>query len=139
MSSGSPWRRLRPAPSRPGLPGRWRDIRERGGKHAGSPIYVVAPDPGVFPAEWRKELNIDILPLAMDPAFMDYPLALKAFAAAQVEQTAKDKVDTLIWLDPGVIVFKALEDLDLKKEFDAVVRPGHPGQHHRHPAAWRAE
>jgi hypothetical protein len=60
----------------------------------------------------------------MERTFLEYPLALKAFAAAQVEKKAAAVgIDTLIWLDPGVIVLKPLDALDLKNDFDAAVRP----------------
>ncbi|TFG74923.1 MAG: MBL fold metallo-hydrolase, partial [Chrysiogenales bacterium] len=55
--------------------------------------------------------------------FLDYPLALKAFAAAQVEKKVADTVATLVWLDPGVMVLNSLAALDLDGEFSAAVRP----------------
>ncbi len=64
-----------------------------------------------------------VLPLEMERAFLDYPLALKAFAAAQVEKKVADTVATLVWLDPGVMVLNSLADLDLDGKFTAAVRP----------------
>lgn len=100
-----------------------RSIRERGGEYADSPIYVVTTDAGLFPAVMGKHPALEILPLEMERSFLDYPLALKAFAAAQIEKRARDSIDTLTWLDPGVIVLGPLQDLELGHEHDAAVRP----------------
>ncbi len=100
-----------------------RSIRERGGRHRGSAVYVVTADFEKLPCGSLKQDGVEILPLEMDRSFLDYPLAIKAFAAAQVEKKADAGTDTLIWLDPGVIVLKSLEALDLGKDFDVAVRP----------------
>lgn len=100
-----------------------RSIRERGGAYSAVPIYAAVPDPGIIPAEWLKEKMVEVLPLEMERSFLDYPLAIKAFAAAQVEKRVAAGTDTLIWLDPGAIVLKAPAALDLGKDFDAAVRP----------------
>jgi L-ascorbate metabolism protein UlaG (beta-lactamase superfamily) len=100
-----------------------KSIRERGGSYRESAIYVVTADAGDLPCESLKQAGVDILPLEMDRRFLDNPLALKAFAASQAEKKVKDDVDTLVWLDPGVIVLKPLEVLALGDGFDAVVRP----------------
>jgi putative intracellular protease/amidase len=100
-----------------------RSLRERGGPYASSSLYVVTPDPGAKTAGMLKGLGVELLPLEMTGAFMDYPLAIKAFAAAQVERKVKDDARTLIWLDPGVLVLSALADLELDERHDAALRP----------------
>jgi hypothetical protein len=98
-------------------------VRERGGNYRASRVYVVNADPVNLTCASLKQEGAEVLPLEMEPAFLEYPLALKAFAAAQVEKKVRDGIDTLIWLDPGVIVLNSLNDLDLKKDFDAALRP----------------
>jgi glyoxylase-like metal-dependent hydrolase (beta-lactamase superfamily II) len=100
-----------------------RSVRERSGDYADSPIYVVTTDPGLFPAVMGKHPALEILPLEIERGFLDYPLALKAFAAALVEKRVRSSVSTLAWLDPGVIVLGPLQDLDLGDKHDAAVRP----------------
>jgi glyoxylase-like metal-dependent hydrolase (beta-lactamase superfamily II) len=100
-----------------------RSIREKGGDYKALPIYVVTTDAAGLPCASLKQRDVEVLPLEMERPFLDYPLALKAFAAAQVERRVKDGAATLIWLDPGVIVLNSLGDLDLGKEFDAALRP----------------
>lgn len=100
-----------------------RSVRERGGIDSSCPFYVVSPDPALFKNGRLGQWQVEVLPLEMERPFMDYPLAIKAFAAAQVEKMVKDSMDTLIWLDPGVLVLNPLDALHLGKGFDAVVRP----------------
>lgn len=101
-----------------------RSIRERGETYSSILVYVVSTDPGLFPSERIQAKGIEVLPLEMERGFLDYPLALKAFAAAQVEKKAAAAgIGTLIWLDPGVIVLKSLKALDLGKDFAAALRP----------------
>jgi len=100
-----------------------KSVRELGGNYQESPIYVVTTDALDLSCASLHQDGVEVLPLEMDPAFLGHPLALKAFAAAQVEEKVKDSIDTLIWLDPGVVVLKPLEDLDLGNSFDAAVRP----------------
>ncbi|HSQ34911.1 MAG TPA: hypothetical protein VLQ89_02860, partial [Candidatus Binatia bacterium] len=101
-----------------------RSVRELGGEYCSSRIYVVTVDAKELPCASLRQNGVDVLPLEMERPFLDYPLALKAFAAAQIEKkAAADGIDTLIWLDPGVIVLNSLAALDLGEDFDAAVRP----------------
>jgi hypothetical protein len=63
------------------------------------------------------------LPLKIEKSFLDYPLAFKAFAAARVEDLVKGEIETLAWLDPGVLVLGSLDDLNLQKSYDVAFRP----------------
>jgi hypothetical protein len=100
-----------------------RSVRERGGAYASSPFYLVSSDPGNTTAEALKGLGVELLPLAMADAFRDYPLAIKAFAAAQVERKVEGEAGTLVWLDPGTLVLGTLAELDLDESHDAALRP----------------
>jgi len=100
-----------------------QSVQENGGAYHSAMIYVVTTDPTELPCDSLQMDGVQVLPLDMDPSFASYPLAFKAFAAAQVERKAKKEVQTLVWLDPGVIVLNPPVDLDLGDRFDAVIRP----------------
>ena len=63
-----------------------RSIRERGGGDRESMIFVVTADAENLPCKSLTQDGVEVLPLEMEDAFLDHPLALKAFAAAQVEK-----------------------------------------------------
>jgi hypothetical protein len=100
-----------------------KSVRERGGRYAGCGICVVLGDPERTPGEALKGANVELLPLATGRAFLDYPLAIKAFAAAEVEKLVKGEAGTLAWLDPGALVLNSLDALDLEGKHDAALRP----------------
>ncbi|MFH1197117.1 MAG: alkyl sulfatase dimerization domain-containing protein [bacterium] len=100
-----------------------KSIRELSGSYSACNIYVVLGDPENFPCTSINEKDVELLPIEMDKSFMDYPLAIKAFVAAQVEKIVKDKVESLVWFDPGVVVLNSFDALDLKNKYDAALRP----------------
>jgi len=100
-----------------------KSVREFGGKYRDSKIYILLADPINFPCESLKAENVILLPLKMDPEFRGYPLAIKAFAAAQVEQIVKDDVLSLGWFDPATLVLNSLDELDLENQYSAAIRP----------------
>ena len=100
-----------------------KSVRELSGDYRNCNIYVILGDPENFPCDSLKEENVELLPLEMDKSFLDYPLAVKAFAAAQVEKIVRDDTETLMWFDPGVIVLNSLDALDLEDNFNVAVRP----------------
>lgn len=100
-----------------------KSVREFGGSYRNNKIFIVLADQNNQPCNSLKGDNIELLPLQMDTAFADYPLAVKAFAAAQVEKRVGEDVRTLIWLDPGVLVLNSVETLDLQDNYDVALRP----------------
>ncbi len=99
-----------------------RSLRTFGGAHRDCPVYVVLGNPERHPCGFLKTDGVELVPLVMGPAFREYPLAFKAFAAAQVERLVP-KADTLVWMDPGVLVLSPPDALDLAGQHDAAVRP----------------
>ena len=97
-------------------------VRAHGGSRRDCPVYVVLGDPERHPCGFLKADGVELIPLQMDPAFREYPLAFKAFAAARVEQLIPG-ADTLAWMDPGVLVLQSPDALDLAGAQDAAVRP----------------
>ncbi len=100
-----------------------KSVRELGGKCRDSKIYIILADPVNFPGDSLKGANVKLLPLEMDPEFTKYPLAIKAFVAAQVEKIVKDEVASLAWFDPATLVLNSLDELDLENGYGVAIRP----------------
>jgi glyoxylase-like metal-dependent hydrolase (beta-lactamase superfamily II) len=99
-----------------------RSVRAFGGSYRECPVYVILGDPNHHPCDFLKAKGVTTIPLSIDPTFRDYPLAFKAFAAAQMERLVP-KADTLVWMDPGALVLNPPAALDLADTHDAAVRP----------------
>lgn len=100
-----------------------KSIRENAGEYNNCKIYVLLAQPDEATGNLLAGENVELLRPGADSIFLNYPLAVKAFAASQVEQLVKGKIQTLVWLDPGVMVLNSLKDLDLKGGYDVSVRP----------------
>lgn len=100
-----------------------RSIRDNAGAYSNCKIYVLLTQPDEATGNLLAGENVELLRPEVDSIFLNYPLAVKAFAASQVEQLVKGKIQTLVWLDPGVMVLNSLKDLDLKGRYDVSVRP----------------
>jgi len=100
-----------------------KSLRRFGGDYAGSAIKVVRVGRAALPDDVFRGPGIDILPLDLAADVLEYPLAVKAFAAATVEKSAAAGADNLIWMDPGVLVLGPLSALDLEGRYDAAMRP----------------
>jgi hypothetical protein len=100
-----------------------KSVRELSRSYSNCRIYIVLAEQNNIIYDSLKDDNIEFLPLQMDSAYADYPLAVKAFAAAQVEKNVGNDIQTLIWLDPGVLILNSLETLDLQGKYDIALRP----------------
>lgn len=100
-----------------------KSLRDRGGNYKNAPIYVVLTDPEHVPGRSLAGENIHLLTLKMDSTCSTYPLAVKAFAAAQVEAIVKDTHTTLAWFDPATLILDSLDELDLENRYGVSVRP----------------
>jgi len=100
-----------------------RSLRERGGAYRDSVVHVVLTDPERVPGDALRGAGVELVPLALEPAVLNYPLALKAFVAAEVERRVRGRAASLAWLDPGVLVLQPPAALDLGGAADATVRP----------------
>ena len=67
-----------------------KSVRELGDDYAKCKIYIVLEDQENFPGNSLIGENVILVPLKMDSTFRDYPLAIKAFAAAQIEEQVKE-------------------------------------------------
>jgi len=100
-----------------------RSLRARGGPYRDSVVHVVLTDPDRVPGDALRGAGVEFVPLALEPAVLHYPLALKAFAAAAVERRVRGQAASLAWLDPGVLILQPPAALDLGGTADATVRP----------------
>ncbi len=100
-----------------------KSLRRFGGAYSGIPVYVVLGDPQNLPCTRLRQPDVRLIPTDAEEIGLRYPLAIKAYAAAQVERLVADYVDTLAWFDPETLVLGPLQALDLGSTFDAAVRP----------------
>ena len=100
-----------------------RSVRERSGALHSSPVFVVTTDAQELPCASLREEGVTVLPLEIDRCLPGLPPGPEGLCRGPGRKKVSSGVDTLIWLDPGVIVLKPLEALDLGNSFDAAVRP----------------
>ncbi|MDH4272034.1 MAG: MBL fold metallo-hydrolase, partial [Candidatus Aminicenantes bacterium] len=100
-----------------------KSLRRFGGAYSGIPVYVVLGNPQDLPCPRLRQAGVELVPTDADETARRYPLAIKAYAAAQIERLVADRVDTLAWFDPETLVIGPLPALDLGKNFDTAVRP----------------
>lgn len=100
-----------------------KSVRRFGGRFASCDIYVVLGDPVNFPCRSLAGKNVFLVPVEMDDKFKRYPLAIKAFAAAQVEKRIKNRINTLVWFDPGTLLIRPPADFYLENKYSVAVRP----------------
>lgn len=100
-----------------------KSVRRFGGDESACGFKIVRVGAVEFSDAVFNDPHVEILPLDPAAAFLDYPLAVKAFAAALAEDAVKDSAGTLIWMDPGVLVLSGFSALRLDGDFDAAFRP----------------
>jgi hypothetical protein len=100
-----------------------KSLRHNGGKVGCCPVYILVTDPGLQSAVRAQDENVQFLQLEIASRYLKYPLALKAFAAAQAERILSKKKGTLAWFDPETIIIRQPDDLILKKGFSVAARP----------------
>jgi|GEM_PF-73231 len=100
-----------------------KSIRRFGEPHGNCRIFVILGDPGNFPCASLTGPNVILEPVEMDEVFRDYPLAVKAYAAAQVEKRVGDTAGTLVWFDPGTLLLRSLDAYRLDGNCQAALRP----------------
>lgn len=98
-------------------------IRAFGGPHADAPIYVVQLERESNPCRRLAMRGVTLVPLELDPVAASYPYAYKAYAAAEVERLVAGTVDTLVWMDPGMLLLGAPTALRLNRKEAVALRP----------------
>ncbi len=100
-----------------------KSLRRFGGDYSGVPVYVVLGDPRGLPCARLRQAGVHLVPTDADELGRRYPLAIKAYAAAQIELLTADRIDTLAWFDPETIVVGSIQALDLGDRYDVAVKP----------------
>ncbi len=98
-------------------------IRKFGGSYADSPIYILLNDTINISVLDFIDSNVHLLSVELDSLILNYPLAIKAFAASNIEKLVWDKTSTLAWFDPETIVLGPLDELYLNDKYSAAVKP----------------
>lgn len=98
-------------------------IRAFGGAHAQAAIYAVQIDAENNPCRRLLARGVELVPLDLDPLVRAYPYAYKAFAAAEIERRVAGKVDTLVWMDPGMLLLAPPDSLIVRSEHAVALRP----------------
>jgi hypothetical protein len=97
-------------------------IRTWGGEYRDSPIYVVVTGENSLEAEFEGK-NVILVPLKLDELTAGFPYAVKARAAAKVEEIVAGQVRSLAWFDPETLLFGPPKEMDLGDGMSAAVAP----------------
>jgi len=81
-----------------------RSLRENGGEYCNSEVFVIFTSPILDLTHLRCFPGIHLLLSDMKQEYADFPLAIKAFAAAQAERILQNSSATLAWFDPETII-----------------------------------
>lgn len=98
-------------------------LRRFGGEYSESTVYVVISDTASLSCHSLKSENVILLQADMPSEAVGYPLAMKAYAAAQTERLVKNKINTLAWFDPETMVLGPLNELELTGNDQVTIRP----------------
>ena len=97
-------------------------IRTWGGEYRDSPIYVVVTNADAPKIRFEGK-NVIQVPLKLDELTAGFPYAVKACAAAKVEEIVAGKVRSLAWFDPETLLFGPPKEMDLGAGISAAVAP----------------
>jgi len=86
-------------------------------------IYIVLANPSQTTGRSLQGEGVSLLTIQQDSAAAGYPLAMKAYAAAQVEALLPRTIHTLIWFDPETLALGPLDDLILDDSHAVAIRP----------------
>ena len=100
-----------------------KSIRNSAGEYSHCDIYIGLSDTNSFNFDLLKSEDIKLVNLDIPAEAGDYYFAVKAYAAAQIEQALNENIKTLAWFDPETIVTGPVGDLELKQEYSAAIRP----------------
>jgi hypothetical protein len=97
-------------------------IRTWGGPYREGPIYVVVTAPGFLQGVLEAK-NVTRVLLDLAEPVRSFPYAVKARAAAAVEELVAGKVRSLAWFDPETLLFGPPKEMDLGEGLAAAVAP----------------
>jgi hypothetical protein len=97
-------------------------VRTWAGEYKDSPIYVVVTNPDYLKGGLEGK-NVIRVPLEVTEPARSFPYAVKALAAAKVEELVAGKVRSLAWFDPETLLFGPPKEMDLGEGASAIVAP----------------
>jgi len=100
-----------------------RSLRKFGGSYINSPIYIFLSDTTNISNADFIDSDVHLLSAELDSLILNYPLAVKAFAAAEVEKFVRNKCKTLAWFDPETIVLGPMDELNLNDKYSVALKP----------------
>jgi len=100
-----------------------RSLRKFGGSYINTPIYIFLSDTTTISNADFIDSDVHLLSIELDSLILNYPLAVKAFAAAEVEKLVRNKCKTLAWFDPETIVLGPMDELNLNDNYSIAVKP----------------
>jgi hypothetical protein len=98
-------------------------LRKFGGRFSRAEVLVCVVDSARKFFSDFYDINMKLVNLTVSRKVMEYPLALKAFAAAAAEREAAPGVKTLAWFDPGTLILDEPACLEAGEEYSVVARP----------------
>lgn len=100
-----------------------KSIRNNAGEYSNCMIYIGLPDTKGFNFDLLKSEDVKFINLDIPEKAKNYYYAIKAYAAAQTEESLDKNVTTLSWFDPETIITGSVDDLVLKQGYSAAIRP----------------
>lgn len=98
-------------------------IRTFAGPYAAAPVYVASDAAASAALSRSAQTAVHVVPVAMPEIAADVPLAVKAYAAAQVEAMLPSNVDTMLWMDPETVVLSPPLGLALEAPHAVALQP----------------
>jgi hypothetical protein len=98
-------------------------LRTFGGVLAQSLVWVYSKDPGICIG--LEDEHTRCFPLVVEDPLTSNLFGSKVTACAQAEKLTCSGYDTLVWIDPSLLVVQPPELLMLGNDFDAAFRPVH--------------
>jgi hypothetical protein len=104
-------------------------IRTFAGSLSGSPVWVLIPQSeNEIPEETQKRfvsLNVEVIPLKIDPDIVAFPFAAYVLAAATAESLALEHTELLAWMGIDTLILNSPASFLLEEDKSAGYRPVH--------------
>ena len=105
-----------------------RSIRAFAGGLSQNQIWIMVPEQysnslSQDLLQQYEPLNVLLIPFAVDPDALKFPLAAKVYAAGSAEELADDRAGILSWMDSTSIFFRQPDAFLLKEDISLGYRP----------------
>jgi len=100
-------------------------IRSFGGALSTCEIWLFEANPQEAPSTSLESMGVQVLPLSVPDTVGHYYFADKVYACARAEELVTQRVQSLIWIDPGCLIIRPPLLFALDHSFYTAVRPVH--------------